>query len=80
MTEPNVFNLIISSMSLVQKNGLENKKDVAMAIIKKSMSPESFERYEPFINLAIDMIKSVARNPAILNELKKNKCFTSCIK
>ncbi len=79
-TETNVFELIISTMSIVQKNGLENKKEVAMTIIQKSMSVESFERYEPLISMSIDVIKSIARNPTMLKALKQNKCLSSCIK
>ncbi len=33
VTEPKIFDLIIRTMSIVQKNGLENKKDVTMSII-----------------------------------------------
>jgi hypothetical protein len=78
VTEPKIFDLIIRTMGIVQKNGLENKKDVTMSIIQKAMSVESFERYEPFISMSIDMIKSVARNPTILKELKKLNCLSSC--
>jgi hypothetical protein len=80
VTEPKIFDLIIRTMGIVQKNGLENKKDVTMSIIQKAMSAESFERYEPYISMSIDMIKSIARNPTILKELKKLNCFASCIK
>ena len=79
MTEPNTFELIINAMCLVQQNGLENKKEVVMKIIQNSMSPVTYERYEPLISMSIDMIKLVARNPAMLKALKQHNCMT-CIK
>ena len=66
--ESNTFELVINAMCLVQQKGLENKKEVVMKIIQNSMSPVSYERYAPIISLSIEMIKLIARNPAMLKE------------
>ena len=62
-----------------QNNTVDDKKTVAMQMIRKNMSFESYHRYEPYISMSIDIIKSIAKNPEMLKLLKSNNCLT-CIK
>ena len=83
MDESNIFTLIIDTMISCRNNTVDDKKTVAMQIIRKKMSFESYNRYEPYISLSIDIIKSIAKNPEMLkalNMLKSNNCLKSCIK
>lgn len=72
-----IFNIIISAMGTAQKNKLQDsKKDYVLNIIKCSMNKEDFERYEPLINLSIDILKNIANNKELLKELvSKSGCF-----
>ena len=81
MTENNIFDIIISAMGIAQKNKLgDAKKDYVLNIIKCSMNNIDFERYEPLINLTIDILKNIANNKELLKELiSKSGCFKSCI-
>ena len=80
MNESNIFKLIIDTMIFCQNKTVDDKKMVAMQMIRKNISAESYHRYEPYISLSIDVIKSIAKNPEMLNELKSNNCLTCCIK
>ena len=79
MNESNIFKLIIDTMIFCQNKTVDDKKIVAMQIIRKNISAESYHRYEPYISLSIDVIKSIAKNPKMLKMLKSNNCST-CIK
>ena len=79
MNESNIFKLIIDTMIFCQNKPVDDKKIVAMQMIQKNMSFESYNRYEPYISLSIDVIKSIAKNPEMLKALKSNKCFLNCI-
>ena len=82
MNESNIFKLIIDTMIFCQNKTVDDKKIVAMQIIRKNImniSAESYHRYEPYISLSIDVIKSIAKNPEMLKALKSNKCFLNCI-
>ena len=80
MDESNIFKLIIDTMIFCQNKTVDDKKMVAMQMIRKNISAESYHRYEPYISLSIDVIKSIAKNPEMLKALKSNDCFTCCIK
>ena len=79
MEESNIFKLIIDTMIFCQNKTVDDKKTVAMQMIQKNMSFESYNRYEPYISLSIDVIKSIAKNPEMLKLLKPSKCFLNCI-
>lgn len=76
------FNTIITLMNNVESikgmNG-EQKKYYVINEIKKIMSNETFERYEPFISLTIDGLINISKKNLKLFVHKKNLCF-SCIK
>ena len=80
MDESNIFKLIIDTMIFCQNKTVDDKKMVAMEMIRKNISAESYHRYEPYISLSIDVIKSIAKNPEMLKALKSNNCLTCCIK
>ena len=80
MEESNIFKLIIDVMIFCQNKAVDNKKMLAMQMIRKNMSVESYHRYEPYISISVDVIKSIAKNPEMLKALKSNDCFTCCIK
>ena len=80
MDESNIFKLIIDAMIFCQNKTVDDKKMVAMEMIRKNISAESYHRYEPYISLSIDVIKSIAKNPEMLKALKSNNCLTCCIK
>ena len=79
MEESNIFKLIIDVMIFCQNKAVDNKK-LAMQMIRKNMSVESYHRYEPYISISVDVIKSIAKNPEMLKALKSNDCLTCCIK
>ena len=81
MTET-ILNTILNEMSNVQDcmTGGEDKKNYVMNKIKQYMTPQDYIRYEPMISLIIDFIKTLAKNKKILDTLKTNTCFLSCIK
>ena len=79
MNESNIFKLIIDTMIFCQNKTVDDEKTVAMQMIRKNISAESYHRYEPYISLSIDVIKSIAKNPEMLKALKSNKCFLNCI-
>ena len=76
-----IFNTIISLMNNIESvkgmNG-EQKKHYVINEIKKIISSESFERYEPFIELTIDGLIHISKKNLKLFVHKKNLCF-SCI-
>ena len=80
MNETNIFKLIIDTMIFCQNKAVDDKKMLAMQMIRKNMSFESYDRYEPYISLSVDVIKSIAKNPEMLKALKTNNCLTTCIK
>ena len=51
MEESNIFKLIIDTMIFCQNKTVDDKKTVAMQMIQKNMSFESYNRYEPYISL-----------------------------
>ena len=48
MNESNIFKLIIDTMIFCQNKTVDDKKIIAMQIIHKNMSVESYNRYEPW--------------------------------
>jgi hypothetical protein len=81
MTET-ILNTILNEMSNAQDiiTRGEDKKEYVMNKIKQYMTPQDYIRYEPFISLIIDFIKTLAKNKYILETLKTKTCFLSCIK
>ena len=48
--------------------------------IIKCSNNDDFERYEPLINLSIDLLKNIANNKELLKDLvSKSECFKYCI-
>ena len=76
-TETNMFNLIIKTMGIAQKEKVENKKEFVMSILSKSLGDE-YERYEPYISVTINMLKVISRDANVLKCLRSKKCL-SCI-
>lgn len=75
-----INSILIRSMSFAQKEQVEDKKNFVLNIMKHTLGKEMFERYEPLINITIDMIKEISKNPKILEGLKNSKCFMGCTK
>lgn len=71
--EHKIFDIIVSSMVIAQKEKFEDKKEFVMNEIKKYLSPESYDRYEPFISIMIDGVKLLSRSN-LLKNLKNSKC------
>ncbi len=60
----------------------DEKKSFVMSRIKEILGNESYERYQPVISMAIDLLKAISRDKSILEgfeSLKKKLCF-SCIR
>jgi hypothetical protein len=85
MSEATIFTIIIDLMRSTQAiNGLtgDEKKSFVMTRIKDILGNESYERYQPVISMAIDLLKAIARDKSVLEgfeSLKKKLCF-SCIR
>ena len=85
MSEATIFTIIIDLMRSTQTiNGLtgDEKKSFVMSRIKDILGNESYERYQPVISMAIDLLKAIARDKSVLEgfeSLKKKLCF-SCIR
>lgn len=81
MTET-ILHTILNEMTNAQDviTGGEDKKKYVMQKLKQYMTPQDYIRYEPIISLIIDFIKTLAKNKYILDTLKTNTCFLSCIK
>lgn len=77
-TEPDIFNLIIETMGIAQKQKVTNKKEFVMNVLRKSMEDETYERYEPYISVTIDMLKVISRDANVLKCLRSKKCL-SCV-
>ena len=50
MDESNIFKLIIDAMIFCQNKTVDDKKMVAMQMIRKNISAESYHRYEPIFH------------------------------
>ena len=75
MSEENIFKVIIDTMILCQHDKtIEDKKTYAMQIISNIISRETYNRYEPFISLTIDMLKAIFKDHSLLKGLKSKKC------
>jgi hypothetical protein len=60
----------------------DEKKSFVMTRIKDILGNESYERYQPVISMAIDLLKTISRDKSVLeglDSLKKKLCF-SCIR
>ena len=81
MTET-ILNTILNNMNEAQEviTGGEDKKNYVMQKLKEYMTPQDYIRYEPFISLIIDFIKTLAKNKYVLDTLKNKSCFLSCVK
>ena len=71
--ESKIFDIIVSSMIIAQKEKFEDKKEFVMKEIQKYLSPESYDRYQPFISIMIDGVKLLSRSN-LLKNLKNSKC------
>lgn len=78
--DKNINEILIRSMSFAQQNKVSNKKEFVLNMLKNTLSTETYERYLPYIEMTIDLIKEIAKNPDILKALKNNKCFFNCTK
>lgn len=78
MSNENIIHSIVKSMTVAQREKLENKKEFVMNILSKSMTQEAFERYRPYISITIDMLKAISKDENILKGLKNKKCLFSC--
>jgi hypothetical protein len=79
--EKTIFNTIIDLMNTVDiilDMGGKEKKAYVMNEIKKILTDEAYERYEPFISITIDGIVDISRKK-IKVILNKNRCGTFCI-
>ena len=85
MSEATIFTMIIDLMRSTQAiNGMtgDEKKSFVMARIKDILGIEPYERYQPVISMAIDLLKTISRDKSVLeglDSLKKKLCF-SCIR
>ena len=85
MSEATIFTIIIDLMRSTQTmSGLsgDEKKSFVMSRIKDILGNESYERYQPVISMAIDLLKTISRDKSVLeglDSLKKKLCF-SCIR
>jgi uncharacterized protein YsxB (DUF464 family) len=64
MSESTIFTMIIDLMRSTQAiNGMtgDEKKSFVMTRIKDILGNESFERYQPVISMAIDLLKTISR-------------------
>jgi hypothetical protein len=74
MSEENIFKVIIDTMIQCQHDvTIEDKKIYAMQIISNLIPRETYNRYEPFISLSIDLIKAIFKDHSLLNGLKSKK-------
>ena len=76
--DSNIFDTIIKTMAVAQKEKVNDKKAFVMYVLKQSMPTESYERYEPYISITIDLLKQLSKDGSILKGLKNSKCL-SCI-
>jgi hypothetical protein len=83
-SEETIFTILLDLMRSTQTMaGLsgDEKKAFVMARIKDILGNESYERYQPIISMAIDLLKTISRDKSVLeglDSLKKKFCF-SCI-
>ena len=74
----NVIYTILDLMVTLQKTNLRGtqKKDMVMQLLRETLSPESFVRYEPIFGMTIDILKFIAHDPTMIHGLKTiKKCF-----
>jgi len=74
----NVIYTILDLMVTLQKTNLSGiqKKEKVMKQLKGTLSPDSFDRYEPIFDMTIDILKFIAHDPTMLHGLKTiKKCF-----
>jgi hypothetical protein len=66
--------------SWVDKTGKE-KEQFVLSELKKTLGLESYQRYEPLLQLIIPFVVSVSKKQVVLqlNELKRKKYCFSCI-
>ncbi len=78
-TENTIMLVVIDKMKEAQQsiiNGAD-KKEYVMNKIKEYMDKESYDRYEPLISMAVDLIKKIAVDKKLLDGLHNSKCFKS---
>ena len=51
------------------------KKEYVLRMIKEYLKEESFDRYEPFIDVSIDFIITISKDRRILKDFKKRNSF-----
>ena len=78
--EKNINEILIRSMSFAQQKKVSNKKEFVLNMLKNTLSQETYERYLPMIEITIDLIKEISKNPKILDGLKNSKCWLNCTK
>ena len=72
-----IYNQVLKYMKIAERhiksnNGIE-KKNFVLRKIKEYLGDESYERYEPFIDISIDFIITISKNGRILKIFKKTK-------
>ena len=76
LLESSIFSVILLNMKLAQqmvdKEGII-KKAIVLERVKIFLGADSFERYEPFIELSIDLIKALSKNKEMLDGLESLK-------
>jgi len=78
--DKNINEILIRSMSFAQQKKVPNKKEFVLNMLKNTLSQETYDRYLPYIEITIDLLKEIAKHPDILKGLKNNKCFLNCTK
>lgn len=87
--EDDIYDYILLYMKQAEfyiKSGGKDKKKYVLKKIKGLLGPETFERYEPFIQVSIDFIISLSRNKGLLTSLNNKccigitKCLNSCLR
>ena len=71
--ESKIFDIIMSSMIIAQKEQFEDKKEFVLLEIQKYLTIDHYERYKPYISLTIDFIKLLSKSN-LLKQLKNSKC------
>lgn len=86
--ENDIYDYILLYMKKAEfyiKSGGKDKKKYVLKKIKEILGDDSFEKYEPFIQVSIDFIITLSRNKGILLSFNNNclgitKCFNKCLK
>ena len=83
MSESNIMSVVIDEMKKAQQSivtGGEDKKAYVMKKIKDNMNDENYECYEPLLVINVDMMKQIATDKKLLDDLHNSKCFKSMFK